>query len=153
MAIPANNNVRDLTLEQLRDLMTCPTSGKLFEHPVAEKAGVCAGHTFERAFIDEHLRLHSNCPISRANLVATDLIPNKLIREACRLLDPQRVGPLDEEDMDSIYLGAEALLERRPPGEAPPRVPQEIHDDIFSRIADAAKAKKEKCGNYYGCLE
>ena len=151
MAIPADNNVRDLSIPKLRDLMTCPISLELFEDPVTEKAGVCAGHTFERAFIDEHLRLHSNCPVSRAHLVATDLISNDLVAQACRLLDPERVDPLDAGEMEDIYLGAEALLERRPPGEAPPRVAPEIREGILSRMAAAASAALQKKKDYYGC--
>ena len=154
MTIPAGG-VRALTVEQLRDLMTCPISYELFQDPVTEKEGVCGGHTFERAWIEEWLIPHSECPLARTHLLATELIGNLEVREACRLLHPSRNDPLDEDDMEAIYLGAEVLLQRISPEEVPARVPQEIHDDIFDRIsrvlAEAAGAYKTKAADIYGC--
>ena len=126
--------IRNLSISQLREQMTCPLSYELFKDPVTEREGVCAGHTFERMWIDTWVRSNRDCPLARTHLLATDLISNKLVREACRLLDPERVGPLDEDDMEAIYLGADALLQRRSPHEEPPRVPQDIHDVIFKEI-------------------
>jgi hypothetical protein len=156
MAIPSGNNVRELSVPQLRDLMICPFSYELFQNPVTEREGVCGGHTFERVWIDAWLASGNNtCPLTRTHLMGTDLIENSEIRDACRLLDPNRVDPLDADDMEIIYIGAEALLQRRSPAEPPLRVPQELHDNIFEIVskflADAAGAYKTKASEVYGC--
>jgi len=157
MAIPAGNNVRELSIPQLRDLMICPLSYELFQDPVTEREGVCGGHTFEKVWIEAWLIGNEHCPLARTHLIGTDLISNPKVKEACRLLDPARVEPLDENDMEIIYIGAEALSQRRSPEEAqqPPRVPQEIHDNILEIVskffADATQKCKTKASDVYGC--
>lgn len=130
--------IRKLSISQLRERMSCPLSYQLFKDPVTEREGVCSGHTFEKDWIDMWLLIgNENCPLARTHLVARDLIENSEIKRACRLLDPARVEPLDEDDMKIIYIGAEALLERMFPEEAqqsPQYVEEEIHDTIFSKI-------------------
>lgn len=132
-------SVRNLSIEELRDQMVCPISYALFQDPVTEKEGVCGGHTFERRYIDDWVNRNQNCPLSRTHLIGQDLIPNDEIRRACALLDEEREDPLSQRDMEVIYEGVEALLQRRSPNEAPERVPQEIHDDIFDRISKAMR--------------
>ena len=130
-------SVRNLSIQELRDQMVCPISYELFQDPVSERSGVCAGHTFERVWIEDWVSHHKNCPLTRTHLVAQDLIPNTEIRRACALLDEQRQDPLTAKDMEVIYNGVEAYLQRREPNEQPERVPEKIHEDIFERISKA----------------
>ena len=41
-----------------------------------------AGHTFEREGIEHWIGLHGTCPITRAALATTDLVPNRALRDA-----------------------------------------------------------------------
>ena len=148
MAIPAGG-VRELTVEQLRNIITCPISHELFEDPVTEKAGVCNGHTFERVYIEYWLNRDHPCPLTRAHLVATDLISNDLVAQACGLLKEEREGPIDQFDMEAIYRGAEALHERIPLEGAPQRVAPEIREGILARMAQDVAKREEAIVRYF----
>ena len=155
MTVPVGN-IRNLSLDQIRELMICPISYELLEDPVTEKEGCCHGHTFSREYINNWLRYNETCPISRTHLVASSLIQNHQIGLACRFLDRSaRLVPPDEYEMNAIYLGLEAFLDRRYPYEPTTRVSQEIHDEAISRMkqaaSDYAEAKADKCKSYYQC--
>jgi hypothetical protein len=146
-----DGSVRNLSIDQMRELMTCPLSYALFEDPVTEKGGVCGGHTFERVWIDVWLGHNRQCPLTRTHLMGIDLISNVKIRDACKLLDKERKDPLSQNEMEVIYKGAEALLQRRSPHEAPQRVPQEIHDNIFENIFHVMREGTDATSETTGC--
>ncbi len=140
-------------LQSARDTLSCSLSYELFEDPVIETSGNC-DHIFERAWIQEWLVDNNTCPLSRKSLELHQLVPHDLIREACALLDPDRVEPLNEEDTDLIETAVAAFNERVLPaqdadGEQPAAavqhvlVAQEIHQTLMERILQKAKECKD----------
>ena len=55
----------------------CPITGEIMRDPVMDRDG----HTFERGAIEQWVRDHHNCPISRAPLELADLAPNRVLRD------------------------------------------------------------------------
>ena len=55
----------------------CPITGEIMREPVMDRDG----HTFERGAIEQWVRDHHNCPISRAPLELADLAPNRVLRD------------------------------------------------------------------------
>lgn len=58
--------------------LLCPLSLELFEDPVTAPSG----HTFSRAWIENHLKRSSTNPMTREPLTAKQLYPNLVAREA-----------------------------------------------------------------------
>jgi len=148
MAVPAVN-IRNLTLQEIRELMVCPISGELLEDPVTENEGISNGHTFSRENIEYWLRYHETCPISRTHLVASSLTQNHQIGLACRFLDRSaRLVPPDEYEMNAIYLGLEAFLQKsgRSPQDGPLHIDQETEKQL-QEILDDCFVNPFKQGN------
>ena len=56
----------------------CPITSELMKDPVIDREG----HTFERVPIEEWVKNHHSCPVSRARLELDDLSPNRALRDA-----------------------------------------------------------------------
>ena len=127
-------------LEKFRDLFCCPISYQLYKDPVIDR--VC-GHVFERIFIEQWLTDNETCPISRNPLTMDQLAPYTVLKDACALLNPKRVAPLTEEDLQLIKSAEESFLTR----ERPPRASEEIHASVMKKVAKKIKAYSDA---YYG---
>ncbi|MDN3509585.1 MAG: hypothetical protein P0S93_06215 [Candidatus Neptunochlamydia sp.] len=130
MAIPGNN------LELLRNALSCPLSYELFEDPVTEGEGTC-GHTFENSWIRAWLDENQTCPLSREPLSVDQLVRYSAIKEACLILDPNRVAPIVREQFDEINavitdIGARVL------------VSEAVHHSLGQRVKQQIEWAKEK---------
>jgi len=138
-------------VDVLRGEFTCPLSFELLKDPVRD--GTC-GHVFERAWIQQWVIDHNTCPLSRQPLTLEGLQEHSSIRSACAFLDPERVEPLTEEDLEFVEVAAQMLRERRaddavqvPP--VPPRVDRAVHDSIYARLVQLAQAGTRATTQYY----
>jgi tetratricopeptide (TPR) repeat protein len=60
------------------DKLTCPLTQLTFVDPVIDKCG----HSFEKEFINTHLKNDSKCPINRKKLISVnELVPNLIIKQ------------------------------------------------------------------------
>ena len=135
MSIPVAN----MNPAQLRDLLICPISYETFRDPMTEEEGTCE-HTFERAHIQEWLADHKTCPMSRRPLTEDQLIPDSDLRNACALLDPNRVVPITQGELRVIRSAAQEFSQR-----IGGRVPQAVHDSIMRRVAAKVSEKSSDC--------
>jgi len=120
-------------LERLRDLFCCPISYELYKDPVIDR--VC-GHVFEKIFIEQWLTDNETCPISRNSLNIDQLETYTVVKDACALLNPERVAPLTEEDLELLRSAEISFLTR----ERPPRASEEIHASVMEKVAEKIKA-------------
>lgn len=144
MAIPM------ITVDQAREIFTCPITYDLFQDPVREGDGTC-GHTFENLHIQQWLADNSTCPLSRQPLVLTQLVPDRQVKAVCDLLDPARIVPLTQEDRQLIHDVAQNFQQRHDGQRVPLAVHQSLMEKVATVAAMAIKTGAQKSRDYYGC--
>ena len=122
-------------LGHLRNALTCPLSYELFQDPVTEEEGTC-GHTFEAEWIQEWLSENKTCPLSQNPLRLYQLVGNEPVRDACVILDPNRVTPLNREELDKVNAAIRDVRNRIP-------APEGIHRLVKRRVQQQIEKSKE----------
>lgn len=119
-----------------RNALSCPLSYELFQDPFTEEDGTCC-HTFEKTWIQEWLKENKTCPLSRDPLTWYQLVPNQDVKDACVLLNPNRVNPLTPEDYEEIDEAIKQIGERTPISEEP-------HQYLSRKVLQYVEKSKEK---------
>jgi len=69
--------VKDLQDKGLEVPMCCPISMDLFKDSVICKV---TGHSYEREYIEKWLLTHPFCPLTKIEMTARDLVPNRALQ-------------------------------------------------------------------------